>query len=235
MNILRSLLALMVGTVVIVTIAGTVVSQSPRDFAVQAAQPTPMVSVTTLPALPGNISTASPLGSPTPFAPAPGASPLPLISAPPATMSPQEIAAHAIIEVRGDVVKPLTLSLKDLEHMKSTSLTLQLLDPDGRRRFHTFTGVLLSDIINAAQPRFSMDPATLARKYVLVTGVDGENAIVGFPEFVPQFNGKRIILAYLLDLQNLTSPGFAMLAVPEDATRARFLTVARLTVGEPQP
>jgi|ERR1700694_601028 len=231
---LRSLLALMGCAVVIVIVAGTVVSQSPRDSAAQAAQPTPMVSVTTLPALPGNISTASPLGSPTPFAPAPGASPL-LISAPPATMSPQEIAAHAIIEVRGDVVKPLTLSLKDLEHMKSTSLTLQLLDPDGRRRFHTFTGVLLSDIINAAQPRFPMDPATLARKYVLVTGVNGENAIVGFPEFVPQFNGKRIILAYLLDLQNLTSPGFAMLAVPEDATRARFLTVARLTVGEPQP
>lgn len=231
---LRSLLALIGCAIVIVIVAGTVVSQSPRDSAAQAAQPTPMVSVTTLPALPGNISTASPLGSPTPFASTPGASPLP-IYAPPATMSPQEIAQHAIIEVRGDVVKPLTLSLKDLEHMKSTSLTLQLLDPDGRRRFHTFTGVLLSDIINAAQPRFSMDPATLARKYVLITGVNGENAIVGFPEFVPQFNGKRIILAYLLDLQNLTSPGFAMLAVPEDATRVRFLAVARLTVGEPQP
>lgn len=192
---------------------------------VRAVQPTPMVSVTTLPALPGNGSTAAP-AAPVPVPPPP---------APPATMSPQEIAAHAIIEVGGDVVHPLTLSLKDLEHMRNTSLTLQVLDPDGRRRVHTFTGVLLSDVIAQAQPRFPSDAATLARKYVLVTGVNGASAIVGFPEFSPQFNNKKIILAYLLDLQNLTSPGFAMIAVPEDSTRARFLTVARLTVGEPQP
>jgi len=112
---------------------------------------------------------------------------------------------------------------------------LQVQDADGRRRVHTFTGVLLSDIVAAAQPRFGNDPFTVAGKYVAVTGVTGATAIVGFPEFVSQFNGKRIILAYLLDLQNLPGPGFAMLAVPEDSTRARFLTVARLTVGEPQP
>src|SRR4030088_2078607 len=129
MRMIKSLLVMIVGAGVIVIVIVTVVSQSPREAAVQAAQPTPMVSVTTLPALP----TASPLGSPAPRGPTPAESPLQPMLPPPATMSSQEIAAHAIIEVRGDVLKPLTLSLKDLEHMKSTSLTLQLLDPDGRR------------------------------------------------------------------------------------------------------
>ena len=238
MYTLRFFFAFALSVVAVIAIVVTAAYQSPRAMAVQAAvyptheranQPTPTVSVTTLPALPGNISTPAPVASPT----APAAIPLPI--APPPTISPQELAARAIIEVNGDVVKPLTLSLKDLERMRNTSLTLQVQDPDGRRRVHTFTGVLLSDVIAAAQPRFSSDPATLARKYVLVTGINGATAIVGFPEFTPQFNNKKVILAYLLDLQNLTSPGFAMIAVPEDATRARFLTVARLTVGEPQP
>ena len=205
------------------------IASGPRS-AVLAAQPTPMVSVTTLPALPSSAPTAMPLSSPSATM-NPTASLPPL---PPPTMSPQDLGAHAIIQVGGLVAKPLTLSLKDLERMRATSLTLRVLDPDGRRRVHTFTGVLLSDIISEAHPQFGNDPTTLADKYVTVTSVNGATAIVGFPEFVPEFNGKRIIVAYLLDLQNLPGPGFAMLAIPEDSTRVRFLTVARLTVGEPQ-
>ncbi|MDQ6781180.1 MAG: hypothetical protein M3Z37_08550 [Candidatus Eremiobacteraeota bacterium] len=206
---------------------------SPRATVVQAAQPTPMVSVTTLPALPGSIPTAQPLGGSSPLPTPPPALTSPAL--PPPTRSPQDLAAHAIIEVGGDVVKPLVITLKDLEHMRGTSLTLQVIDPDGRKRVHAFRGVLLADVIAAAQPRFGDDAATLARKYVMVTSVDGSAAIVGFPEFAAQFNAKKILLAYLFDFKNLSSPGFAMLVVPEDATRARFLTVARLTVGEPQP
>lgn len=230
---LRSLFAPTSCVVALVVMIFIAAAASPRTTAVQAAQPTPMVSVTTLPALPGNIPTAQPLGGPSPF-PTPPPTLAPSAPAPP-TRSPQDLAAHAIIEVGGDVNKPLALTLKDLEHMRGTSLTLQLIDPDGRKRVHAFRGVLLADIIAAAQPRFGDDAATIARKYVMVTGVDGSTAIVSFPEFAAPFNDKKIVLAYLFDFKNLSSPGFAMLVVPEDATRARFLTVARLTVGEPQP
>lgn len=233
MHNLRSFFVPTFGVVALTVVILMGAAASPRTTAVLAAQPTPMVSVTTLPALPGNIPTAQPLGGASPF-PTPPPTLVPAVPAPP-TRSPQDLAAHAIIEVGGDVNKPLALTLKDLEHMRGSSLTLQVIDPDGRKRVHVFRGVLLADVVAAAQPRFGNDAATLARKYVMVTGVDGSAAIVGFPEFAAQFNAKKILLAYLLDFKNLSSPGFAMLVVPEDATRARFLTVARLTVGEPQP
>ncbi|MBC5805085.1 MAG: hypothetical protein ACR2KS_00725 [Candidatus Eremiobacter antarcticus] len=218
--------------VVVGVVVVFVLSQTPQfrsGASASAAEPTPAVSVTTLPALATTApqTSASP-GQVNPFPTATQAPP-PVYS----TMSPQDMAAHSIIQVSGEVDKPLTLALKDLEHMKPTSFTQRVVDPDGKRRVHTFTGASLSDVVTAAHPRFPSDIATLARKYVLVTGVSGATAIVAFPEFEPQFNGKVVILAYLVDFKNFAGPGFAMLAVQEDATTARFLPVARITVAGP--
>jgi DMSO/TMAO reductase YedYZ molybdopterin-dependent catalytic subunit len=180
--------------------------------------PLPTVSVTTLPAMPGGTTaseapnqmmTVPPAGAPTP-------NPWSVPVAPPLGVS--------YIQVVGDVDSPLTLTLKDLENMRRASLTL---------RFHTYTGVPLIDVLNRAGLHFSTDPQTLMRKYVFVQGLDGQSAIVSFPEFTKQFNGQLVLLAYLVDLRSVPGPGFVTLVVQDDNTTTRYIQVARIIVGEP--
>ena len=122
------------------------------------------------------------------------------------------------------MTNPLTLSLNQLQHMKSLSLTLH---------FHTYTGVPLPELLALAQPSFSSDPETLMRKYVYFQGFDGKNAILSFPEFSKQFNGQLVLLAYVVDLHDVKPPGFVQLVVQGDKSSARFIKVARIIVGEP--
>jgi len=132
----------------------------------------------------------------------------------------------AYIQVEGQVANPLTLSLGQMQHMKSLSLTLH---------FHTYTGVPLQEILTLAQPTFSTDPETLMRKYVYFQGFEGKSAILSFPEFTKQFNGQIVLLAYLVDLHDVKQPGFVQLVVQGDKSSARFIKVARIIVGEPTP
>jgi hypothetical protein len=191
-----------------------------RSSIAAAAQgsPLPTVSVTTLPAMPGaTTGTETPNQMTTmPPANAPTANPWSVPVAPPLGVS--------YIQVVGDVDAPLTLTLKDLEGMRRASLTL---------RFHTYTGVPLIDVLNRAGLRFSTDPQTLMRKYVFIQGLDGQSAIVSFPEFTKQFNGQLVLLAYLVDLRPVVGPGFVTLVVQDDNTTTRYIQVARIIVGEP--
>jgi hypothetical protein len=180
--------------------------------------PLPTVSVTTLPAMPGaTTATEAPNQMMTmPPAHAPTPNPWSVPVAPPLGVS--------YIQVVGDVDAPLTLTLKDLEGMRRASLTL---------RFHTYTGVPLIDVLNRAGLHFSTDPQTLMRKYVFIQGLDGQSAIVSFPEFTKQFNGQLVLLAYLVDLRPVVGPGFVTLVVQDDNTTTRYIQVARIIVGEP--
>lgn len=186
----------------------------------KAQAPTPTVSVTTLPAMPGKTT-------PGPASPSPE---MPLLTPPPTAqptpggVPPQPAVGTAYIQVEGQVTNPLTLSLNQLQHMKSLSLTLH---------FHTYTGVPLPEILALAQPSFGSDPETLMRKYVYFQGFDGKNAILSFPEFTKQFNGQLVLLAYVVDLKDVKPPGFVQLVVQGDKSNARFIKVARIIVGEP--
>jgi DMSO/TMAO reductase YedYZ molybdopterin-dependent catalytic subunit len=186
--------------------------------AAAAGSPVPTVSVTTLPAMPGEAS-ASPTAEQTttlPPAAAPSQNPWTTPVAPPLGVS--------YIQVVGDVVHPLTLTLKDLEKMRPASLTL---------RFHTYTGVPLIDVLNRAGLAFSTAPQVLMRKYVYIQGLGGHSAIVSFPEFTKQFNGQLVLLAYLVDLRPVPGPGFVQLVIQDDNTQIRYIQVARIIVGEP--
>jgi DMSO/TMAO reductase YedYZ molybdopterin-dependent catalytic subunit len=191
-------------------------SGSDRSMMANAAAqaPTPTVSVTTLPAMPG---TPTPAPIPTvPLTPLPATNPMNGPTLPPVGV--------AYIPVVGQVLHPLNITLSQMQHMKPISLTLH---------FHTYTGVPLLDILKQAQPTFPSDPATLMRKYVYVQGFDGESAILSFPEFTQDFNGQIVMLAYLVDLKDVKPPGFAQLVVQGDKMPTRFIKVARLVVGEP--
>ncbi len=203
---------------------GVGLSGATKVNAAPAQSPTPTVSVTTLPAMPGAPTkppmatpAATPAALPTLEIPAPTPTPLP-VSVPTAPG-----VGVAFIPVQGEVSNALALTLSDLQHMKPLSLTL---------RFHTYTGVPLTEIIKKAQPTFSDDAQTLMRKYVYIQGFNGQSAVLSFPEFSKQFNGQLVLLAYLVDLKDVKQPGFAQLVVQGDKTDARFIKVARLIIGE---
>lgn len=200
------LLALITSALAIAAVA------SPNASRVAAAanpttQPAPVVSVTTLPALP---------------------------SAAPSQVTPPSTALPAppgsVIELTG-VPNPRILTLKDLQSMRRSSVTLRIQDPDGRRRVHTFTGVLMHDIVSVDEPK-----GAALRKYVVVTGLNNASTIVAFPEFDPDFNNKQILVAYLIDGQPLPTPGIAELVVPEDATSGRFIGgITKIAVNQVAP
>ena len=216
---MRRVLAVFASVIALV-IAAAAAPHLPRGVAVASvgatAYPSPVVSVTTLPAL-------SPAPSAVPSAsavPQPAGSPAPV--APPGT----------VIEVGGKVANPVTLALKDLQRMRQTTVTMRVVDTDGRHRFHTFTGLLLAELLATVRPQLSSANA-LSSAFVVFQGLGG-SAIVAFPEFLPDYEGKQVLIAYFEDTRPLGTPGFAELVVPGDATRARFVTgLTKITVAEP--
>lgn len=172
----------------------------------RTSTPVPSVSATTLPALPSSAvpSTMAPtMSTPTPSG----------IVAPPGTL----------IQVTGAVASPIVLGLKDLQAMTRSTLTMRVLDLDGKRRVHIFTGPLFSDVISEARPTTSTGVDMATHAYALVTGMNGASAIIAFAEFHRDYNAKRIILAYEEDGGPLPGSGIAQLIVPEDATQGRCI------------
>ena len=193
----------------------------PRDAApafARAAEPSPVVSVTTLPALPTPRSSVAATAAPAMTQP-----PSNNVAAPPGS----------VIEIAGAVGVPTLLTLKELQRLQRSSLTLRVADSDGRNRFHTFTGATLRDVIALAQPRNVGGLSTSKRAYALVWGVSGSPALIAFPEFESDFNGKTILLAYIEDAR-APADGIAELVVQGDATRGRFIkAVTKILVVDP--
>jgi DMSO/TMAO reductase YedYZ molybdopterin-dependent catalytic subunit len=208
--------------VIAVVISGWTSTRADRSMMARAAgaqAPTPTVSVTTLPAMPGTPTSAPPTSQST-FAPI--ITPAPPVETP-ALPTPPPVGV-AYIPVTGQVMTPINVTLSQLQHMKPVSLAL---------RFHTYTGVPLTDVLALARPTFPDDPQTLMRKYVYFQGFKGQSAILSFPEFSKQFNGQLVLLAYLVDLRDVKPPGFIQLVVQGDKTDARFIKVAHIVIGEP--
>jgi DMSO/TMAO reductase YedYZ molybdopterin-dependent catalytic subunit len=172
----------------------------------KVSTPVPSVSATTLPALPNSAvpTTMAPLAAtPTPAG----------IVAPPGSL----------IQITGAVASPTILSLKELQAMPRSTLTMRVLDLDGKRRVHIFTGPLFGDVIGAAHPTTSTGVDMATHAYALVSGMTGASAIIAFAEFHRDYNAKRILLAYEEDGGPLPGSGIAELVVPEDATQGRFI------------
>ncbi len=219
------------GTVVIAAFAGmfaaSAVGMMPASGALNVhAAPSPVVSVTTLPQLP-TVAPTQPTYPPTqPPSTSSSSSSSAGVAAPPGT----------VIQVVGDVANPRVLSLKDLQLMRRSSLTLRVLDADGKRRVHIYTGVLLRDIIASVSPTGPGGATDSLRGYALVEGVNGDAALVAFPEFETNLNNKQILVAYLIDGSPLPGQAIGQLIVPEDQTQARFISaISTIRVGSPIP
>ncbi|HYK53405.1 MAG TPA: hypothetical protein VEV38_07740 [Candidatus Eremiobacteraceae bacterium] len=217
------------GSIVLVAIVAIVAAS--RLYAVPAAAhalvalaPSPSVSVTTLPALPtmapNNPSTTQPVQAPPP------SSDVGSIAAPPGS----------VIQVVGDVADPRVVTLKDLQRMRRSSLTLRVQDTDGKWRVHTYTGVLLRDLVSSVSPIGPGGATQSTKAYAFIEGVNGDSAIVSFPEFEVAFNNKQILLAYAVDGVPPPGPQICQLVVPEDQTPARFVDgVTTIRIGSPAP
>jgi DMSO/TMAO reductase YedYZ molybdopterin-dependent catalytic subunit len=211
-------------------VALVAISAATRLYAVPASAhpvvalaPSPQVSVTTLPALP----TMAPNGSATAPTTQPGsASGTGSVAAPPGS----------VIQVVGDVADPRVMTLKDVQLLRRSSLTLRVLDPDGKRRIHTYTGVLLRDLISSVSPIGPGGAVTSTHAYAFIEGMNGDSAIIAFPEFEVAYNNKQILLAYLIDGTPPPGPAICDLVVPEDQTQGRFITgVTTIRIGSPEP
>jgi len=172
--------------------------------------PSPQVSATTLPQLP-TVAPVEPTYAPT------------TLPAEPTVTPAVSVPAGSYIQVSGDVTNPKVFTLKDLELMRRTSLTLRVLDPDGKRRVHFYTGVLLGDLIAACAPTDPGGASTSATEFADITGVNGDSAIIAFPEFESAFNGKQVLVAYTLDGLPLAGANIGDLIVPEDQSPQRFI------------
>lgn len=217
-----------IGSIVVAALAGALAAvhlgATPAIGAtgVAALAPSPTVSVTTLPALP-TIAPGAPTMAPVGPQTSGGSSG---VSAPPGSL----------IQVTGDVADPRVLSLKDLQLMRRSSLTLRVVDADGKRRLHIFTGVLLRDVIASVAPTGPGGATASTRAYASISGVNGQTATIAFPEFEAAFNNKQILLAYMVDGAPLPGQSISELIVPEDQTQDRFIpAVATIRIGSPTP
>ena len=199
----------------------SVLRPSVATAAAVALAPSPSVSVTTLPQLP-TVAPVQPTYAPTGAPSSTGGT----VIAPPGT----------VIQVVGDVADPRVLTLKDLQLLRRSSLTLRVLDPDGKRRVHIYSGVLLRDLIASVSPIGPGGATDSTKAYALIEGVDGDSAIVAFPEFEAAFNNKQILVAYMIDGAPIPGAAIGRLIMPEDQTQGRFVSaIATIRIGSPTP
>jgi DMSO/TMAO reductase YedYZ molybdopterin-dependent catalytic subunit len=123
--------------------------------------------------------------------------------------------------VRGEVLRPLSISVKQLVAMKTTEVNGK--DRDGKER--TFKGVMLWVLLDSAGVTLGKDlrGENLA-KYVLVKASDGYKVVFSLPEVDPEFSDKTILLAYEADGKPLAAhEGPFRLVVPQDKKHARWI------------
>ncbi|MBK8175908.1 MAG: molybdopterin-dependent oxidoreductase [Rhodospirillales bacterium] len=143
------------------------------------------------------------------------------------------------VRIGGTVAHPLKLTLADLQARPSTRLTVSYYSGKSGLVTETYTGVLVSDLLDEAEVKLSAGQKNdLLRRYLLVTATDCYQVVVAVPEVLSTFGGQAAILAYAdgdghpLD----DSEGMARLIVPGDKSGGRSVSnVTHIIVRTPGP
>ena len=133
-----------------------------------------------------------------------------------------------ILEINGEVIQPLSLSLDDVRH-RYPSYTVQTSFLNGvRRLITTFAGARLWDVIGSAQ--LNVDP--ISTLCVMARARDGLHCVIRWHEVDPTLTNRIILVAYEQDKQRLTPvDGPLRLVVPGDVRGRRYLRgLVQLTV-----
>jgi DMSO/TMAO reductase YedYZ molybdopterin-dependent catalytic subunit len=139
-------------------------------------------------------------------------------------------------DLSGAVGTPGTYNLSSLTALPATTETATFTS-GGTPTTDTYTGVLMSNLVSAAGG-ITTNPATkndILRKYVVATGSDGYQAVVGAAEFAANFGNRGVMVAYSDtggQLGPSGSSGFARLIVPGDVAGGRYVSnLVGLQVG----
>jgi hypothetical protein len=133
------------------------------------------------------------------------------------------------ILVTGDVTKPTTFDLKQLQQFSPAQANVDYYAGEPSLDTGAFTGVLLWDLLNSSpagpiktNPNIKND---ILHKIVIVTGCDGYESVFGAGEIDPFFGGNQIIVAYAENGQSLGENGLAQIIAPGDKAGGRFVYI----------
>ncbi|MFI7229642.1 molybdopterin-dependent oxidoreductase [Nonomuraea angiospora] len=133
---------------------------------------------------------------------------------------------------RGQVARPRSFTMARLRGLPQQAVRVRYQTSHGAEK-HTFTGPLLSDVLQPAEPRIDPDAKNAQlRLVVTATGSDGYRATLARAELDPAFSGKKVLLAVTQDSAKLDREG-PRLVVPGDVKGGRYVSgVVRLHVGD---
>lgn len=133
--------------------------------------------------------------------------------------------AAGAIQVSGDVAKPGTLTLADLQALPAETVEVTYLMSDGTEVQHSYTGARFWDVLQLFEPKIDPDlPETSLHMYLVLTAQDGYVVVLSMGEFDPEFGGQPYLLAWEEDGQVLSgAQGPAMLVPPGDRTEGRYI------------
>lgn len=105
-------------------------------------------------------------------------------------------AQTASVKIGGEVTTPMTINDDDLHKFIQTTVTRK--DHDGKD--HTYTGVILADILKKAGATVGPDlKGKNLTKYILVTASDNYQVVFAIAELDKDFTDRTIILADQVD------------------------------------
>jgi len=127
-------------------------------------------------------------------------------------------------QITGAVARPMTIDQAALIDRPNANVLQQCFSTDTLQpETHVYRGVSLWTLLNEADltPPPGASPASL-RGYIVVTGSDGYEIVIGLAGLDPEFEGRPIIVAYLVDGEFLPQDrGMARLIVSSDRTCMR--------------
>ncbi len=134
---------------------------------------------------------------------------------PPTISLPTDGALH----VEGQVVNPLTLTADDLRSdYAAQTFDITYPQPDGTEVSTTYTGVLLVSLFSDAQVNFNADVKNdKLSMYIVATGADGYQAVIGWGEIDPDYGAQPVLVAY----DEAGAATSLTLVVPGDAGSSR--------------
>lgn len=133
--------------------------------------------------------------------------------------------ADGALLVDGLVLNPLTLSAQTLQ-ADFAAHTVEAHYHDGRQMVHTrFTGVLLWEVIEAAQPHFNPDVCDgRLSMFIVAIGSDGYQSIISWGEIDPNSGNPPILIAYAENGNAITDELSGLrLIVPADSHDRRYV------------
>jgi DMSO/TMAO reductase YedYZ molybdopterin-dependent catalytic subunit len=144
-------------------------------------------------------------------------------AAPPAAAASTE---GVRLEIKGDIDKPMSLSLADLQGLPRETITVM---NEHEKKQETYQGVSLTEILKrAGVPQGSALRGPAMSIYVRAEGADGYATVFALAELDPSVQDSGVIVADTLDGQPIPDRlGPLRLVVPHDKRPARWVRMLR--------